>query len=98
MIFTVIGSPNEEDKSYVTDQKALEYLDSFPKQNRIDLSIMYPGAPGEAIDFLNKILVFNPYFRMNLEDALQHPLFDNVRRPQSENYKGKPIELEFEKM
>lgn len=98
MIFTVIGTPTDEDKSYVTDQKALEYLDSFPKSNRIDLSIMYPGAPIEAIDFLHKILVFNPYFRMSLEDALNHPLFDNVRRPQSENYKGKPIDLEFEKM
>lgn len=26
VIFEVIGSPNEEDKSFVTDQKALEYL------------------------------------------------------------------------
>ena len=81
MIFSVIGTPGEEDKSYVTDQKALEYLDSFPKQKRLDLSIMYPGAPPEAIDFLNKIVVFNPYFRMSLDDALNHPLFDNVRRP-----------------
>ena len=98
MIFSVIGTPNEEDKSYVTDQKALEYLDSFPKSNRLDLSIMYPGAPPEAVDFLYKILVFNPYFRMSLEDALNHSLFDNVRRPQAESYKGKPIELEFEKL
>ena len=58
----------------------------------------YHGATPEAIDFLNKILVFNPYFRMSLEDALNHPLFDNVRRPQAEKFVGKPIELEFEKL
>ena len=29
---------------------------------------------------------------------MNHPLFDNVRRPQAESYIGKPIELEFEKM
>lgn len=58
----------------------------------------YPGAPTEAIDFLEKILVFNPYFRMSLQDALNHPLFDNVRRPQAESFVGKPIKLEFEKM
>jgi serine/threonine protein kinase len=82
----------------VTDQKAIEYLDSFPRSLRADLKFKYPGAPDEAIDFLNKILVFNPYFRMNLEDALNHPMFNNVRRPQAENFIGKPIELEFEKM
>mmetsp|Transcript_2380 Transcript_2380/g.3633 ORF Transcript_2380/g.3633 Transcript_2380/m.3633 type:complete len:84 (-) Transcript_2380:21-272(-) len=62
------------------------------------MSIKYPGATPEAIDFLNKILVFNPYFRMSLEEALNHPLFNNVRRPQAEGFVGKPIELEFEKM
>jgi serine/threonine protein kinase len=34
VIFEVIGSPNEEDKSFVTDQKALEYLSAFPKRER----------------------------------------------------------------
>lgn len=62
------------------------------------MKIKYPGAPEEAIEFLNKILVFNPYFRMSLQDALNHSLFDNVRRPLAESYIGKPIELEFEKM
>jgi len=82
----------------VTDQKALEYLESFPWNGRADLCSKYPGAPKEAIDFLNKILVFNPYFRMSLADALSHPLFDNVRRPQAESFMGNPIDLEFEKM
>jgi hypothetical protein len=29
VIFAVIGTPNEADKSFVTDQKALEYLETF---------------------------------------------------------------------
>ena len=73
--------PNDDDKSFVTDQKASEYLDSFPPTPKVDLSLKYLAAPKEAIDFLDKILVFNPYFRMSLTDALSHPLFDNVRRP-----------------
>jgi hypothetical protein len=36
----------------------------------MDLNLKYPGAPAEAIDFLNRILVFNPYFRMSLDAAL----------------------------
>ena len=62
------------------------------------MKILYPGAPNDAIDFLNKILVFNPYFRMTVNEALEHPMFNNVRRPQAESFMGKPIELEFEKI
>jgi len=63
----LIGSPTDDDKSFVTDHKALEYLESFPWTGRVDLNLKYPGAPAEAIDFLNRILVFNPYFRMSLD-------------------------------
>lgn len=97
-IFAIIGTPTDDDKSFVTDQKASDYLESFPSNGRADLTDKYPGAPKEAIDFLNKILVFNPYFRISLVDALKHPLFDNVRRPQAESLQGTPIELEFEKI
>ena len=52
MIFEVVGTPTETDKSFVTDQKALEYLDSFPARPKMDLRKMYPGATEDALDFL----------------------------------------------
>lgn len=52
MIFEVIGTPSEDDKVFVTDQKANEYLDSFPKRERMDLTTLYPGAGDDALDFL----------------------------------------------
>jgi hypothetical protein len=64
----------------VTDQKALEYLNTFQNLPRENLQAKYPGSPPEAIDFLEKILVFNPYFRTSLADCLDHPLFKNVRK------------------
>jgi hypothetical protein len=36
MIFEVLGSPTEEDKSFVTDLKALDYLESFGQKKRIN--------------------------------------------------------------
>jgi serine/threonine protein kinase len=63
-----------------------------------DLSQKYPGATPEAIDFLQKTLVFNPFFRMTLNDAINHPLFKDVKGSKSENFVGVPIELEFEGM
>lgn len=84
MIFEVIGTPNEEDKSYVTDAKALEYLEAFPPRPKGDLSILYPGAGEDAIDLLGKMLLFNPYFRISVNEALNHPFFKKVRKTEKE--------------
>jgi mitogen-activated protein kinase 1/3 len=41
---------------------------------------VYPGAGEEAIDLLHKILVFNPYFRLSMDECLEHPFFKKVRK------------------
>ena len=93
MIFEVIGSPSEDDKSFVTDQKALEYLNAFPKRDRVDLSSVYPGAGEEAIDLLHRILVFNPYFRLSIDECLDHPFFKKVRKSEKELAAENPIKF-----
>ena len=97
VIFDVIGTPSEEDYSFVTDAKALEYLASFTERPRVDLKKMYPAAGDEAIDLLNKMLVFNPYFRPKLEDCLKHPFLEAVRKSEHEHVSKATIELPFEK-
>lgn len=97
VIFNVIGTPTEEDMSFVTDQKASEYLKSFSYIGRIDLQAKYPGATEEAIDFLNRALVLNPFFRISLDEAIKHPMFDNVRNKEAELIQGSFVNLEFEK-
>lgn len=97
MIFAIIGTPAEEDASFVTDQKALEYLLTFQHVPKADLAAKYPGSSPEALDFLNKVLVFNPYFRISLKECLDHPLFSSVRNIERENVATVPVTLEFEK-
>jgi mitogen-activated protein kinase 1/3 len=52
VIFSVLGTPVEKDIDFVTDQKALEYLKSFPKQKKGNLKEIYPGSESNALDFL----------------------------------------------
>lgn len=66
-------------------------MEAFPPRGRSDISKVYPGAGEEAIDFLNRILVFNPYFRISVEEALSHPFFKKVRKPEKEVASGKEI-------
>ena len=82
VIFDVLGTPNESDMSFVTDAKAIDYLGSFSKRDRKDLKEIYPAAGEDALDFLNKILTLNPYFRISVDELIQHPFMDKVRKPE----------------
>jgi len=97
VIFDKIGTPNEEEKSFVTDAKALEYLKTFSVRARVDFSELYPAAGKDAIDLMNKMLVFNPYFRITVDEVLAHPFFESIRDPDKEILAKKPVELAFEK-
>ena len=82
--------------AYVTDAKAIGYLKSFTPIERVDLSQKYPGATEEAVDLLNKMLQFNPYLRITVDDALDHPFFTKVKKAHKEKIADAQIELDFE--
>ncbi len=58
---------------------------------------MYPGAGEEAIDLLHKILVFNPYFRISIEDCPSHPFFKKLRKPEKEVLSEDSIKFDWER-
>lgn len=68
IIFQKLGTPSEDDRSFVTDQKAIEYLDAYPPMERVDLHEIYKGGGDDALDFLDKFLQFNPYFRITIDE------------------------------
>ena len=72
-------------------------MNAFPKKERVDLSTIYPGAGEEAINLLHKILVFNPYFRINVDEMLDHPFFKKVRKPEKEIISPHVIQFDWEK-
>lgn len=78
-IFTLLGTPSEDDMSFVTDKKALDYIQSFDHLPRVNLKDKFPGIPDDGIDFLDKLLQFNPYFRMTLDQAINHSFFEDIR-------------------
>lgn len=96
VIFEVIGTPTEEEYSFVTDAKALEYLKTFAPRKRIDFKTKYPAAGDDALDLLNRMLVFNPFFRISLEECLNHPFLATVRDKTCETLAPAPVKLAFE--
>jgi mitogen-activated protein kinase 1/3 len=68
IIFQKLGTPSDDDRSFVTDQKAVEYLDAYPAMERVDFHEVYKGGGDDALDFLDKLLQFNPYFRATIDE------------------------------
>lgn len=58
---------------------------------------MYPAAGEEALDLLYKILVLNPYFRISVDECLNHPFFASMRKPESEKGAEAAIFFDWEK-
>lgn len=58
---------------FVTSDKARRYLRSLPRCPRSDLRNLYPAADTQALDLLNKMLVFDPAKRISVQEALAHP-------------------------
>lgn len=80
----------------MTDQKALEYLEQFSPLSKVQWTAKYPAADEVSVDFLNRILQFNPYFRMTIGEALEHPLFVKIRNKQRETVQAQQVTLDFE--
>jgi serine/threonine protein kinase len=58
---------------------------------------MYPGCGDDSLDLLNKILQFNPHFRISVDECLSHPFLSKVRKEEKEIFVVEKVKLEFEK-
>lgn len=74
-IFRVIGTPGDQEVSAVTTPDALGFLHRQKHRPRMDLKLVFPTADALALDFLDKVLVFDPVKRLNVDQALRHPFF-----------------------
>ncbi|XP_076143796.1 mitogen-activated protein kinase 6 [Alosa pseudoharengus] len=60
------------------------------------LAKLLPGVSAEALDFLEKILTFNPMDRLTAEEALAHPYMSDYSFPLDEPISSHPFHIEDE--
>mmetsp|Transcript_1878 Transcript_1878/g.4043 ORF Transcript_1878/g.4043 Transcript_1878/m.4043 type:complete len:422 (+) Transcript_1878:3912-5177(+) len=96
MIFDVLGTPSEEDLSFLSDTKALRYIRAFPHKEPKSLALLFRGATNEEIDLLCKMLVFNPNKRITINEILEHSYFAPVRQPAREFLAEAPADFIFD--
>jgi serine/threonine protein kinase len=79
LIIDLLGTPTEKDLEFITNSNARSYVANFKGIPRkpFETIVNYPNK--EALDLLEKMIVFNPYNRITVQEALQHPYVSTIR-------------------
>ena len=83
--------------SFVTDQKAIDYLKSFPVKDKANLKILFPGSDDLSLAFLSRMLVFNPFIRPTIQECLDDPYLNDIKeyyKPQEDLENHEPLSEE----
>lgn len=70
LIFDVLGAPSREDVAHITHPEAKQFLAQQTHKMRQSFRDLYPSSSSESLDLLAHLLVFNPYRRISMNDAL----------------------------
>jgi mitogen-activated protein kinase 1/3 len=73
------GSQSDADLAFINDPKAEAYVKGLPKRAKTDLAKLYPKADKPTLDLLERMLQFNPYYRITAKEALRHKYFADIR-------------------
>lgn len=69
-IFDLIGTPDEADLSFITDEQAKSYVRKFKKRPRANFKEVFPKISSEGLYLLQQMLQFNPFMRPSVEQCL----------------------------
>lgn len=85
LIISTLGNPDEADLSFLSDEKAIDYVNKLVKQKKkCQLSQLFPASNPELIKLLKGMLEFNPHLRLTAKEALKFKVFDDIRSPHYE--------------
>jgi serine/threonine protein kinase len=91
-----LGTPSDDDLAFVTSDRAKRFMRGQEKRERVPFAQLFPRANPQAVDLLEKMLVFDPAKRITVQDALAHPYMESLSNPQDEPECGAPFEFENE--
>lgn len=83
-ILLVLGTPDEPTLTKIGSVRAQNYVRSLPAMRRVPYSEIFPNANPLALDLLEKMLTLDPFKRISVEEALEHPYLSVWHDPQDE--------------
>lgn len=89
LILSILGTPKIEDIYKEGRSNSRELIYKYGKLERVPWKEMFPNAPDDALDLLDKMLKFDPDKRITVEQAMKHKYFDDL--PMEADEKPEPV-------
>jgi mitogen-activated protein kinase 15 len=83
-VLELIGKPKPEDIESIESPHAATILSSINVTKKKSFQSFFVGASDLALDFMRKLLVFNPHHRLTVEEALKHKYLEQFSSPDEE--------------
>lgn len=84
LICNALGTPDTENLDYVQNKEAAKYLRNLPKKRAPPLQDLVPNLSPDGVDFLSRMLQFNPAHRASAADLMAHPYLGALHDPNDE--------------
>lgn len=84
LIISCLGTPDRGVLQRIPNDKCRKFIESLPATGGRPLPEAVTDASEEALDVLNKTLLFDPDLRLSVEQALQHPYLMQLHCPEDE--------------
>jgi len=89
-ILRILGTPDDATLRKIAQESPEIQLRPFPRLPTIPFASLLPRAHPLAIDLLEKLLKFDPNYRLSCAEALRHPYFSSGTAQQSPTYSQQP--------
>jgi len=96
LIIDVLGTPTTSDLAIIQNEQAVEYIKSLPKREKASFKKMFPNSNQQAVELLEKMLVFDPSKRVSAAEALAHPYMEALHNVNDEPV-AEAFQFDFEK-
>jgi renal tumor antigen len=78
-IHHILGTPAREVLAQFSQNPNKQIAFAFPPRQPQELGGLLPFVSGETLDLLRGLLVYNPIDRITAEEAIEHPVFEELR-------------------
>ncbi|KXN68245.1 mitogen-activated protein kinase HOG1 [Conidiobolus coronatus NRRL 28638] len=76
IITELLGTPSDDVIDTICSENTLRFVKSLPVMTKVPFSTRFAGADPDAVDLLEKMLVFDSRKRITAAEALSHPYIE----------------------
>jgi len=95
IITELLGTPPDDVIETICSENTLRFVQSLPKRERIPFSQKLRSADADALDLLEKMLVFDPRKRIDATQSLDHEYVAPYHDPTDEPVAGEKFDWSF---